>query len=373
MGSGDPMIKSLALVNMQAHKETFMDFSSGMNVIAGPSDNGKTTAIRSMEWARTNRPPGETYRNWYSDVSETMATEISLFEGGSVAISREDGKTSYLLITDQEYSFKAIKTDVPQEITDTLNLSDCNVQSQHEKYYLLQDTPGEVARKLNELVGLDIIDTAYKNLDEKIRKQKGNITTLKVTRDKLEKSIEEYANLEQIGILITRIERSQGIITAKTATLNDLKKIKSAIEEIRKEKGELSATIALEGRVSSILDRISKLAVLTKRRKSLKDLSDSLQAIKQDRESDNLWLGLEVHYKSLTDRIANVNELKKKRAALADIQTKLGNIRDQKKIADTKVSTLTTKYLAMLKEMGICPICGTVINTSILTRTKDAL
>lgn len=367
------MIKSLALVNMQAHKETFMDFSSGMNVIAGPSDRGKSTIIRSIEWNRTNRPPGETYRNWYTDVSETMATEITLWDGSSVAISREDGKTSYLLITDQEYTFKAIKTDVPEEILEALNLSDYNVQSQHEKYFLLQDTAGEVARQLNELVGLDIIDTAYKNLNSRIRKSTEDIETFKKMRDDTEKTLEGYANLAEIEKLIVNIERSHGIMQAKTALRNDLAKVKTSIEEIKTKRSEITTIISAEDRVVDLLARIDKLNVLTKKRSSLASLSVSLKEIKKDREEDAVWLSLEKPCQSLLDRIAHLAELKKKRADLADIKTKLVNIRNQKLATDTNVSTQTTKYLELLTKAGICPTCGTQINKDKLTSIKEYL
>ena len=367
------MIKSLALVNMQAHEETFMDFSSGMNVIAGPSDRGKSTIIRSIEWNRTNRPPGETYRNWYTDVSETMATEITLWDGSSVAISREDGKTSYLLITDQEYTFKAIKTDVPEEITEALNLSDYNIQSQHEKYFLLQDTPGEVARLLNELVGLDIIDTSYKNLNSRIRKSTEDIEAFKKLRDDTEKTLEGYTNLAEIEKLIVNIERSHGIMQAKTATRNDLLKVKTSIEEINAEKAEFTAIISAEDRVINLLSRIYKLNVLTETRSALASLSVSLKKIKKDREEDAVWLDLEKPCQSLLDRIAHLAELKKKRADLADIKQKMANIQSQKKIAETNIATQTTKYLELLTKAGICPTCATPINKDKLTSIKEYL
>jgi exonuclease SbcC len=367
------MIKSLALVNVQAHKETFMNFSSGMNVIAGPSDRGKSTIIRAIEWNRTNRPPGETYRNWYTDISDPMATEITLWDGSSVAISREDGKTSYLLITDQEYTFKAIKTDVPEEILEALNLSDYNVQSQHEKYFLLQDTAGEVARQLNELVGLDIIDTAYKNLNARIRKSTEDIETFKRMRDDTEKTLEGYANLAEIEKLITNIERSQEIIQAKTASRNDLQKVKISIVEIKTKRSEITAILSAEDRVSALLERITKLTELTKKRNILASLSVSLKEIKDEKVEDDVWISLEEPCKSLLDRIAHLAELKKKRADLADIKTKLVNIRNQKLATDTNIETQTTKYLEIMTKAGICPTCGTQIDKNKLASIKEYL
>ena len=36
-------IKKIDLINFQSHKFTSLDFADGLNVIVGPSDNGKTS------------------------------------------------------------------------------------------------------------------------------------------------------------------------------------------------------------------------------------------------------------------------------------------------------------------------------------------
>ena len=68
------MIKSLSIKNYQSHKDSYLEFSEGVNCILGGSDNGKTAIIRAINWIMTNRPLGESFRsNWGGK------TEVELF------------------------------------------------------------------------------------------------------------------------------------------------------------------------------------------------------------------------------------------------------------------------------------------------------
>ena len=51
-------IKKLDLINFQSHKFTSLELADGLNVIVGPSDNGKTSILRAIRWVLFNEPQG---------------------------------------------------------------------------------------------------------------------------------------------------------------------------------------------------------------------------------------------------------------------------------------------------------------------------
>lgn len=51
-------IKSIEIENFQSHKYSKLDFSERLNVIVGPSDNGKSAIIRALKWVLFNEPKG---------------------------------------------------------------------------------------------------------------------------------------------------------------------------------------------------------------------------------------------------------------------------------------------------------------------------
>jgi len=147
-------------------------------VVTGASDSGKSTVIRGLQWVFNNRPSGDKIKNWYSQERDRVAVGIVFTDETIVVKERIKGKSSYIVGTkDSTDRFEAIKQDVPEEVSTLANLSECNIQSQHEPYFFLNDTPGEVARKLNDLVGLNIIDTMFQNLDSRIRRVSSDVRT----------------------------------------------------------------------------------------------------------------------------------------------------------------------------------------------------
>lgn len=98
--------------NFQSHKDSHLDFHPGVDVIVGPSDSGKTAIIRALRWLVWNRPTGDAVRSWWGG-----DTEVSMSLPTS-SISRIKGKENQYTLNG--LVFKAIGTDVPEEISKEL-------------------------------------------------------------------------------------------------------------------------------------------------------------------------------------------------------------------------------------------------------------
>ena len=60
------MIQELKVKNYQSHKETSLTLHSGVNVIVGNPQNGKSALLRSLVWLKDNRPLGFRFNSWFS-------------------------------------------------------------------------------------------------------------------------------------------------------------------------------------------------------------------------------------------------------------------------------------------------------------------
>ncbi|MCG4585937.1 AAA family ATPase, partial [Anaerosalibacter bizertensis] len=66
-------IKKVVLENFQSHKYTELEFDEHLNVIVGPSDQGKSAIIRGIKWALFNEPSGNFFiREGANDCSVTV-------------------------------------------------------------------------------------------------------------------------------------------------------------------------------------------------------------------------------------------------------------------------------------------------------------
>ena len=138
------MIKKIWLKNFQSHENTHLEFEKGINSIIGNSDSGKTAIIRALLWVFTNRPLGDSIiSNWADEV----AVGVRFSEGVEIIRRRNKDFNGYILKNrDKQLEFKAIGTDVPEEIRQVINMNSINIQKQFDSPFLLADTPGEVAR-----------------------------------------------------------------------------------------------------------------------------------------------------------------------------------------------------------------------------------
>jgi exonuclease SbcC len=160
------MIHSLRLQNFQSHKDTKLEFSPGVNVIAGPSDSGKTAILRALHWLVNNRPSGDAFRSWWGGTtSVTLKTKKR-------KIVREKGSKSNQYQRGEE-QYKAFGQDVPERISQALKFSPINTQFQMDAPFLLSLSPGEVAKQLNAVARLDVIDRALSSLTGMVRKAEG--------------------------------------------------------------------------------------------------------------------------------------------------------------------------------------------------------
>jgi len=141
----------LTIKNYQGHEDSTLEFvSPGINAIVGPNGHGKSSVIRAMKAV----PLGDTLDRRHG----TRETRVDI-----------DGCTKAFVKTKGRYEidgiiYEAMRNAVPKQVTDRLQLGPVNFRSQHQPYFLLSDSPGAVARAMNELTDLGVIDYVASSL-----------------------------------------------------------------------------------------------------------------------------------------------------------------------------------------------------------------
>jgi len=254
------MIKIIALENFQSHAETRLDLAPGVNLVCGPSDSGKTAILRALRWLATNRPSGEEFRSHWG--GDTTAVEIALYDGAEVRRFRSKGVNAYTTVPVGDgdgHVFKAIGSDVPEPVVELLNLDPLSWQGQMDAPFLLSESPGEVARVLNEVADLDKIDTAVTNVNRMLRENRAKRDGFQAQIDGLKIRLFQYRAIDQ---QLKKAERLEELEEKATLLLQMQAKAVEMIRDERELKGQVAAIKdvgAAEEMLDLIMDKMGQL------------------------------------------------------------------------------------------------------------------
>lgn len=228
------MIDNLILKNIQSHENSTLNLSEGVNAIVGASDHGKSAVIRGLVWLLTNRPSGNSIiSNWIKNDKDKLIDVGSVtITKGETTITRTKSKdeNSYK-INDKE--LPTVGMDVPEEVQNLLNISDVNVQGQHDGAFLLASSGSEVARFFNSVINLEQIDKSLTAID---KKKRDTNKEMKQTKDKiieLEEELQQFEHLDKLKDIINKLETKDTKIKASKGKIEDLQIINNNYKEQR--------------------------------------------------------------------------------------------------------------------------------------------
>lgn len=217
------MIKSLKIKNIQSHKDSEFHFHDGINCIVGSSNNGKSAILRALYWVVYNRPLGtdSLLSHWAINDKGNQADEMSVtVDNGDVVTRRRFKNENQYIVNDK--ILNVVKSDVPDEVRTSLNLSDTNIQKQLDEPFLLSSTSGEVAKYFNSIVRLDIIDKILSNVESKRRKCKSEIESLHEKITLQEKELGGYDWIDSANELIAEYDSVDRYCNECNSIVDDL-------------------------------------------------------------------------------------------------------------------------------------------------------
>jgi exonuclease SbcC len=278
------MLSRIHIQNFESHQDTEVEFLPGVNVVVGLSDAGKSALFRATNWVLFNRPSGD---GFIRQGESTAQVEVEL--DGRHSVTRRKGKSVNSYHLDGQ-EFKAFGNDVPEEIARVANLDrGTNVQGQVDPLFLLQSSPGEVARHFNGVAGLDAIDTSLSNLQSWERASKKDLDRDQQQAKSLEDDLSRYEHLDDLGAQIQAAEELEGQLYEKR---DRAKKLRWVVEQIRASQ-----------------ERVRSLEEVTAWRPKLE-------------EADRL-------YRQLREKYAPLSRLRKARKQYAEAQERVVALEDQ--------------------------------------------
>lgn len=265
------MIAAIQLVNFQCHRKTRIDLDR-LTFITGTSDSGKSAIVRGLRWLVFNRPLGDDYIRNGMKKGEACEVTVTTDDGHTITRRKDRGSVNEYVIDGE--TFVAFGKGVPKEVERILRLTDLNFQFQFDSPFLIGDTPGNIAKFLNGVCDLSVVDELTKTINTDLHRIQSTVRISQSEADRLDKEVAGLAWLEEAEGLL------EGVTDLNTKAEGARKRVESIQTGLALLERHRKQQKALKGAVdpATVRQLLSTVETLHRKREELKTKAGTLTA-----------------------------------------------------------------------------------------------
>jgi DNA repair protein SbcC/Rad50 len=389
------IIESLTMKNFKSHRDTHVDFSTGISVIMGENGAGKSSILEAVSFALFKQHSGKKIEQLIRiGQKKKMVVDLQFQTNGrTYLVSRERDKSSSksVLKIKEGNSFQTILSGEKQVTNEIQNMLDMDGDlflnavyvRQGEIADLIDKAPSEKKQMIGKLLGIEALEKTWKNMlplinNYEIKKENitGRLESMEGLKENLKAKIIEKddisSKIQLLNVQIGKMGPEFELMKEKKELLDEkrseFKRIKSAIESKKQLlnraendknvlNNEVSITEDKEAQLRSIKPKIENLDLLHQ----LKDVSGSLKNLQEDEK--RIQKGLEdiqkfksildenhKFYRDYLDIGDNIKLLEDERLKFEGSRTLMKQCTSQKSQVQDKIQESTEKIVKSLKD-----------------------
>jgi len=348
------MIKSIHICNFQSHKDSFIEFSKGLNIIKGSSHNGKSSIIRALKWCLENKPKGDGFKSSFASEKDDVKVTIVFTDGST--ISRIKGKdNSYEIAKNGKTKvLKALGSGVPDEVLAISKMNELNLQSQGDGYFMLGDSPGKRAKDLNKIVGLEIIDESLKKINSQISTNNTILASVKEDIENIEIEISKYSNTEDILKMTNGIDYLYVSLSKTLTESGQISDLKNRVKQEQENIELIGNWLEVENGLIKIENIYNEYNVGKESRKILGDIVSDYNTEKENITIVSNWLKVEKELGDIEGLLVSNTEQRSELSNLKKIWNDISSHNKNKKDNEIKIKEIKKQ----LDKIGTCPLCN---------------
>lgn len=339
------MIEKAVIEDFQALKKLEVEFSPTNTTIVGPNDKGKTAMLRAvlLLCLNSHRSP-----NRFIRVSKS-GFKITLYVDGHKIVRKKSKSGNVYFLDGKKFKFDSTRIRVPEPIAHLLNVSRENFQLQHDRHFWFSETPGQISKKINELVGLSSIDSTLSNINKDVREAERDV---EITKRELE-------DARGLADRLAWVPRFRKRLASLEATGRKLESASSVAQELRSALQEYSDTMKRGKRLRiayRAIKRVEQIGTKAERQaRKVKQLGKLLKEWKRARRDSML-------------RVPDLTRLERLRKKADDYSNLVDDLffdlkdlqkgRDNVKELDAQLRKLERQLRKAERKAKLCPTCG---------------
>jgi len=354
------VITDIECTNFQGYEDLSISLHPGLNVIIGDTNSGKSSVVRLLTWIFENRPRGDAFRNHGMGKKDNVTGSVAFDDDTWVTREKGGGINQYEIPTSKE-PLKALRTDVPVEVREVTKMHKVNIQSQHpdDQYFMLTESPGQVAKRFNKVANLVIMDDALTMINGMVREVK---QVYEFTKTEIEKKDTDIKALEWSENAKKRLDLLAAENAAVELTVERADFLYDSIEKYQAIEKELEEYSGVPGALKEFLgfqDDYKNLQEKKRISASLKNSTETLKNIGLSLKSTELLEKAKNDFNALNNEDNAAVEKRKRQSLLRQQIKSSNNIKKEISTVDYEIESLQKR---LSKFTGTaCPTCGGVI------------
>jgi len=354
--------KSLHLENYQAHKDTTINLTTGLNIIIGESDIGKSSILRALRKLVRDVPAGKDHINKDATSMKLSLTVVDDNEQEFIIIREVTPSKNLYWLDKQE--FGGFGREIPEEIQNILEMFLIELENSEKvdlHFFDQHDTPFMVARGsagirsklLGRIAGLHTLDKGIVAVNKDIRAGNSILKTRSIDREELQKKVDNSVDTSKAHILHDMCKAQLQGLEKPLDKLVKLTILQEQFSEILKEGKEARKSFnnlpEIDVDFSKIREDIQKLNKLQEFYKALNSIDTQIT------ELPTIELDETINFSEVRENIQKLTKLQELRKTLELIESKIIALTIIK--FDLSIEKAQKAWATALAELKICPIC----------------
>ena len=282
------MIKKIKILNYKTHKRTVLMLHPGLNAIWGLPSAGKSNIRKALEWLCFNPYRIGSFDKVHSDFTNNPNTEVQVTLDNDDKVSlKKNSKQSYYRINKEEPYRKFGSSSVPDRISEKLNLSSINFTDQHDPPFLITSSPPEIARTINEITNVQIIDQCIKIINKELYSIKQKNALLASDQKLSQAKLKQLAHIEKAKKYIDSARNINQKIAKNVKDIDEIEAIQYEIDGINKRlenKDKLAISKEYISKAESIRGKLENNYTVLTMMESIVQLQNTIKIAKKEKK-----------------------------------------------------------------------------------------
>ena len=361
-------VETVELENVRSHTKSKIQFQRGFNCLVGGVGCGKSSVLYAIDFALFGDPLGRSYEYLFREGADASKVTLQFTHSGKTYTLtrglRKRGKgigqdLEQLKLYENDKLVAQVKSEAVAEQLKAITGLDKELfreivwVRQEQLKELLDMTPRERQKRIDELFGLSDYEVAWANLqgvqkeyegEKKAYERDPDIVMMEKLHSEYDKSVAEFANVEdQLEVLTKRYVETETMLNEATAQLQSLEELRKQTEELMRKEAQLKTSIEnTEDNSARLADEIAR------KNTSLEGINEKTLSLENE---------LKTHQEMLKnaglDAERTPEDLRKHLQALEEQLRSMGGEQE----ATKKEMREAQKRLSSLTAESKCPLC----------------